>query len=125
MVISVLIVDDQPATRSGLRMLLSLEPDLAVIGEAADATEAMEKAVAATPDVVVMDVAMPGLDGINATALLRARLPRSAVVILTLYDDPPIRARARAAGAAAVVGKHEGDGPLLAAIRLAAGARPN
>ena len=122
--ISVLVVDDQPATRSGLRMLLSLQPDLALIGEAADGTEAVAQAVEASPDVVVMDVAMPGLDGIDATAALRARLPRSAVVILTLYDDPPIRARARAAGAAAVVGKHEGGGPLLAAIRFAAGARP-
>ena len=121
--ISVLIVDDQPATRSGLRMLLSLQPDLAVIGEAADGTEAVAQAVAVPPDVVVMDVAMPSLDGINATAALRARLPRSAVVILTLYDDPATRARARAAGAAAIVGKHEGDGPLLAAIRSAAGDR--
>ncbi len=119
--IRILIVDDQAATRKGLRMLLSLENDLDVVGEAEDGAAGVAYALATAPDVVLMDIAMPGLDGITATADLRAMLPSSSVIVLTLHDDPQTRERALNAGAAAVLGKHEGDEALLSAIRASRG----
>ena len=122
--IRLLLVDDQPGTRRGLRMRLELEPDVTVVGEAADGADALRLADQLNPDVVVMDVAMPIMDGITATKALR-RSPRGgscAVVILSLYDDAVTQSRAREAGAVAFVGKHRMDEPLLAAIRAAAGA---
>jgi DNA-binding NarL/FixJ family response regulator len=122
-VIRVFLVDDQPAIRAGLRMRLALEPDVIVVGEAADGREALAKAAELSPDVVVMDVGLPCLDGIAATSALVAGAPRTSVVILTLRDDAATREQARAAGAAAFVAKHDADGALLAAIRRAAGRR--
>ena len=121
--IRLLLVDDEPSVRSGLRMWFALQPDIAVVGEAGDGTEALELAQQLHPDVVVMDVCMPGVDGLASTARLRADRPESAVVVLTLHDNGEARARARDAGAAALVGKHETADALLAAIRAAAGSR--
>lgn len=115
--IRILIVDDQAATRKGLRMLLSLEPDLDIVGEAEDGAAGVAYALATAPDVVLMDLVMPGLDGITATSDLHSLLPASAVIVLTLHDDLQTRERAYNAGAVAVLGKHEGDEALLAAIR--------
>ncbi len=115
--IRLLLVDDQPAVRRGLKMRIALEPDLEVIGETGDATEAIPLARALRPDVVLMDVEMPGMGGIVATAALRATAPHVAVVILSLYDDARTRARAREAGAAAFVAKHQAKTELLATIR--------
>lgn len=117
--IRVFLVDDQPAVRAGLRMRLALEPDLLVVGEAGNGCEALAKATDLAPDVVVMDIRLPCLDGIAATAALRTRSPRPAVVVLTLDDDPAAREAAQRAGAVAFVAKHEADGSLLAAIRHA------
>ena len=121
--IRLLLVDDEPSVRSGLRMWFSLQPDIAVVGEAGDGTEALELAQLLCPDVVVMDVSMPGADGLASTARLRADRPESAVVVLTLHDNGEARTRARDAGAAALVGKHETADALLAAIRAAARSR--
>ena len=118
--ITLLIVDDQPGTRRGLRMRLELEPDVAILGEAGDGATAVELTKQLHPDVVLMDVEMPGMDGIAATAAIRSVEPRAHVVILTLYDDNVTQARARAAGAHAFVPKHRMEEPLLAAIRGAA-----
>ena len=118
--ISVLLVDDDPVVRQGLRMRLALEVDVQVVGEAGDGEAALRVAPGLHPDVVVMDVAMPCMDGIAAAAALRSLAPDSAVVILSLNDDEDVRARARAAGAAAFVGKHQGAEALLGAIRGAA-----
>jgi DNA-binding NarL/FixJ family response regulator len=117
--IRVLLVDDQPAVRAGLRMRLALEPDLMVVGEAADGREAVAMVAELAPDVVVMDVDLRGADGIAVTATLAAS-GRRPVVVLALRDDPVTRECARAAGAAAFVAKHETDDRLLAAIRRAA-----
>lgn len=119
--ITILVVDDRAALREALRTLLSLESDLCVIGEASDGLTAVTMAQERDPDIVVMDVKMPGLDGIAATRLLRRSAPRSSVIVVSLYDDSATRACAAAAGAAAFVGKHEvGSDALLAAIRRVA-----
>ena len=118
--IRLLLVDDQPAVRRGLKMRIALEPDLEVVGTAGDATEAIPLARTLRPDVVLMDIEMPGMGGISAIAALRRVVPHSAVVIFTLYDDVAMRARAREAGAAAFVTKHQTEETLLATIRRAA-----
>jgi DNA-binding NarL/FixJ family response regulator len=117
---TILLVDDQPAVRRGLHMRLILEPDLRIVGEAGDGASALELAAALDPDVVVMDVEMPELDGLAATASLRT-VSRCGVVILTIHDDPETRRRALVAGAHAFIGKHEAVEALPAAIRAAAG----
>ena len=120
MYIRVLLADDQPTIRQGLRLRLGLEPDIDVVGEASDGNDAVALATHLRPDVVIMDIAMPILDGIDATRELRTHAPSSAVVILSLHDDAATRNRARLAGAAAFVAKHEADHSLLEAIRGAA-----
>ena len=119
--IRLLLVDDQPAVRHGLRMRLALEPDLLIIGEAGDGEAALAQASMLHPDVVLMDIRMPGMDGISATVALRGSVPQSAVVILSLYDDDLTRAQAQAAGSLAFVAKQEPVETLLAAIREASG----
>ena len=118
--IRLLLVDDRSAVRTGLKIWLSLEPDLEVVGEASDGAEAISLARALRPDVVLMDVEMPGMDGISATAALHSAAPQSAVVILTLYDDTATRTLAREAGVAAFVAKHQMEETLLAEIRRVA-----
>lgn len=115
--ITILLVDDQPAVRQGLRMRLGLESDVHVVGEANDGAEAVAIAQRLHPDVILMDVEMPNIDGIQATQALRTLAPRSAVVMLSIHDDPVTQQRARAAGAAAFVSKHAAVDALLAAIR--------
>ena len=121
-IVRLLLVDDRPAVRTGLRIWLSLEPDLEVVGEASDGSQAISLTQALRPDVVLMDVEMPGMNGISATAALRSLAPQSAVVILTLHDDSATRTRAREAGAAAFVAKHRMEETLLAEIRRVASA---
>lgn len=121
--ITLLLVDDQPGVLAGLKMQLGLEDDLVVVGEAANGAEALYQAGALRPDVAVMDVRMPGVDGIQATRILRELHPQCRVVILTLHDDAATRAQALAAGAAAFVAKHEPGDRLVKAIRQAAASR--
>lgn len=121
--ITLLLVDDVPAVRRGLKMRLTLEPDLEIVGEAGNGAEAITLTSVLHPDVVVMDVEMPGMDGVMATETLRSVEPRSQVITLSLHDDALTRARARSAGALAFVAKHEPVDILLAAIRRAAAPR--
>ena len=118
--IRILLVDDQPAVRDGLRMRLELEPDLIIVGEARDGLEAVAMAQALIPDVVVMDVEMPRMDGIGAAKQLRAKAPSMAIVMLSIHADGITRARAREAGAVAFVEKRAVIDILLAEIRSAA-----
>jgi DNA-binding NarL/FixJ family response regulator len=122
---TLLLVDDDHRLRQGLRMRLALEPDLVVVGEADDGTEAVQRAIELAPDIVVMDVEMPNMDGIAAIQSLRRQAPSSAVVVLSIHDDEATRARAIAAGAAAFVAKHDGPDVLLATlVRTAARSKP-
>jgi DNA-binding NarL/FixJ family response regulator len=118
--IRLLLVDDQPSVRQGLRMRLTLEPDITVVGEASTGREAMTLVQQLAPDIVLIDVEMPEMDGIEAAAVMRASTPQSAVVMLSIYDDVSTRARAHAAGAVAFVTKSGAIEVLVATIRQAA-----
>ncbi|TME05412.1 MAG: response regulator transcription factor [Chloroflexi bacterium] len=120
LMIRVLLVDDQAVVRRALRVRFHLEPDLEVVGEASTGREALTLAQALTPDVVLMDIQMPGMNGIEATAALRRVVPESVVVILSIYDDAQTRGQAQAAGAVACVEKRGETETLLSAIRQAA-----
>lgn len=103
--IRVLLVDDQAGMRTGLRILLQLEANVKVIGEAGNAVEAESLAQALKPDLVIMDVEMPGCDGIAAASRCIDQHPQCLVIILTIHALPEVRARAIAAGAWAFVEK--------------------
>ena len=120
MTIRVLLVDDQALVRTGFRMILEEIDDMEVVGEAADGAEAIVQARATTPDVVLMDVRMPGTDGVEATRAIRAQVseePSPKVIILTTYDlDEYVYAGLRA-GASGFLLKDALAEELLAAIR--------
>ena len=118
--IRLLIVDDQPAVRKGLHMRLGVEPDLSVIGEAPDGEAALDLAQALCPDVVLMDVEMPRMDGVTAASALHAICPCASVIMLSIHDDARTRARAEDAGAVAFVAKSMPTDMLLAMIRQVA-----
>lgn len=117
--ITLLLVEDEPLIRHGLRMWLDQVLDVTVVGEASNGAEAVLLAQALRPDVVLVDLSIPPMDGISTTTALRRAVPQSAVVLLSLQDDAATRARAQAAGSVAFVGKQEGVRALLAAIRKA------
>jgi len=98
-------------------MRLTLEPDLEIIGEASNGREAIDLCRRLTPDVIVMDIEMPELDGISTLQLLRESMPACSVIILTLHDDANNRARAFASGAKAFVPKQGGASVLVDTIR--------
>ncbi len=116
---TILLVDDHTMVRKGLRALLEAERDVSVIGEAQDGHQAIELAVELDPDVVVMDIAMPNLNGIDATIALRARAPRSRVVVLSAHGETPYVERVLSIGAVGFVLKHGALTDLLEAIREA------
>ena len=118
--ITIVIADDQPAVREGLRMRLGLEADLQVTGEARDGNEALEVVSRLQPDIVIMDMEMPVMDGLAAMRELQSLAPECRVIMLTIHDEEATRKRARAAGAAGFVSKHADDSVLLNAIRALA-----
>jgi DNA-binding NarL/FixJ family response regulator len=119
--IRLLLVEDEPLVCQGLRMWLGQVREVMLVGEAHSDVEALQLARQLAPDVVLLDLSLPPTQGIAATAALRATVPQAAVVFLSLHDDAPRRAKARAAGAYAFVGKEEGLSALLAAIHEAGG----
>jgi NarL family two-component system response regulator LiaR len=115
--IRVLIVDDHAILREGVRSLLTLQKDLEVVGEAADGAEALSVVAEKHPDVVVMDIAMPGMDGIEATRRLKETSPQSKVLVLTQHDNKEYIFSVLQAGAAGYVLKRAGGAELIAGIR--------
>lgn len=120
MSVRVLLVDDHDVVRTGLRMYFSLDPELEVVGEARNGQEAVEQALALTPDVVVMDLLMPVLDGIAATRQIKAALPDTEVIALTSALEEHKVHGAVQAGASGYLLKDAGSEMLLAAIHAAA-----
>jgi len=118
--IRLLIVDDQALVRMGFRMLLDAEPGIAVVGEAANGAEALALAAELEPDVVLMDVRMPGLDGIAATRQLLELSPTSRVIILTTFDLDEYAFGGLRAGASGFLVKDTRPAELLAAVRAVA-----
>ncbi|HEY8474837.1 MAG TPA: response regulator transcription factor [Natronosporangium sp.] len=116
----VLLVDDQPLVRSGLRTLIESEPDLAVVGEAGTGADAIRLARELRPDVAVMDIRMPGTDGIAATAAITAEGGPTRVLILTTFDEDEHVYGALRAGAAGFLVKDTALDDLITAIRVVA-----
>jgi DNA-binding NarL/FixJ family response regulator len=120
--VRVLIVDDDPLVRAGLTMIIGGSPDLIVVGESADGAEVLAAVDGDAPDVVLMDIRMPTLDGLAATELLRARPDPPEVIVLTTFDADEYVLRALRAGASGFLLKHTPPAEILRAItRVAAG----
>lgn len=119
MSIRVLLVDDQDLYREGLHTLLSVQPDLEVIGEASNGEEALRLAAMLRPDVVLMDLRMPIMDGPTATRRLRCELPQCRVIMLSTFDDEESRTQGLSAGAASYLLKDTPLEDLVEAIRAA------
>ncbi|MGC7097989.1 response regulator [Amycolatopsis lurida] len=118
--IRILLVDDHPVVREGLRGMLDTEPDLTVVGEAGSGDEAVAQSRVKEPDVVLMDLRMPGLDGVGATRQILRADPSRRVVVLTTYETDADILRAVEAGAAGYLLKDASRAELAGAIRAAA-----
>ena len=121
--IRVLIADDHAILRAGLRLLINGQPDMEVVGEAADGHEALRQARQANPNVLTLDLTMPGGGGLKALEGLRLACPQTRVLVLTMHEDPSYLRAALAAGASGYVAKSAVDAELLAAIRSIAQGR--
>ena len=115
--IKILIADDHSLMRVGLKALFSHQPDMSVVGEATDGTEAVELAQKLTPDIIIMDIMMPGMGGAKATSEIIHRLPDTKILILTTFGSSPDVKRALDAGASGALSKDALQEELLGAIR--------
>jgi len=122
-VIGVFLAEDHETVREGLRLLVNAQEDMCVVGEAGDGRSAIEQARSLKPNVVVLDLSMPQVNGVVAAQTLRASLPSAAVVTLTRHRDSAYVQQLLAAGAAAYVLKQSSSSELLNAIRAAAAGR--
>jgi two-component system response regulator NreC len=118
--IRILMVDDHAILREGLRALLSYYDDVEVIGEAQDGAEALERVKELQPDVVLMDIAMPGMNGLEATRLIHAQYPQIRVLVLTQHEDPQYVMPLLQAGASGFVTKRALGNDLINALRVVA-----
>jgi DNA-binding NarL/FixJ family response regulator len=118
--IRVLLADDQSLVRAGFRMILTSEPDFEVVGEVGDGLAAVAEAASRSPDVVLMDVRMPGIDGIEATRRIMEGSAAPRVIVLTTFDRDEYVYEALRAGASAFLLKDAPEHQLIAAIRVAA-----
>jgi two-component system, NarL family, response regulator NreC len=123
-VISVVLVDDHAVVRSGIRLLLDRQDDIEVVGEAGNAKDALFRARALKPDVILLDVVMPGESGIDVLPRLLAESPETKVLVLSMQDDPSYVREAFAAGAQGYVLKEAADEEVVSAVReIAKGGR--
>jgi DNA-binding NarL/FixJ family response regulator len=112
----ILVVDDEVAVRNAVRTFLQHQPHLEVCGEAANGIEALEKAVALHPDLILLDLSMPIMNGVEVASLIRARMPATPVVVYTMFDDVLGKPLAATLGIAAIVSKSDGLTKLLARV---------
>ena len=115
--IRILVVDDHAIMRDGIRALLGLHDDIEVVGEASEGKEAVEKAQELTPDVVIMDIAMPRMDGLEATRRIRKKSPKMKVLVLTQHDNKEYMLSVIKAGASGYILKRALGSELVSAIR--------
>lgn len=118
--VKLLLVDDHPIVRSGLRMLFLSEPGMTIVGEASSGQEAIEAVQRLHPDVVIMDVSMPGMNGIEATRRIKAAHPETAVLALTMYEDEQYFFEMLNAGASGYIPKRAAPDDLVSAIKVVA-----
>ncbi|MGA7080245.1 MAG: response regulator transcription factor [Terriglobales bacterium] len=116
MTVRILVADDHPVVRQGLRALLGGRPEWEVVDEAQDGIEAVERTERLQPDVVVLDVSMPRMDGLEACRRIRNQVPKSEVLIVTQHDSAQMMREARNAGAKGYVVKSDAARDLLAAV---------
>jgi CheY-like chemotaxis protein len=116
-----LIADDHALLRTGMRAMLEAEPDLEVVGEAGNGREAVDLSQELLPDLVLMDLSMPEMDGIEATRAIKAELPKTGVLVLTAYADQEMLLEAVRAGAAGYVLKGVGPDELVGVVRATLG----
>ncbi|MGW4817414.1 response regulator [Streptomyces sp. NPDC004227] len=122
--IRVLLADDHPLVRQGMRAVIDTVDDIEVAGEAGDGLEAVRRAVELLPDVIVMDLQLPGLHGIEATRQIRTRVPDAAVLVLTMFEDDATVFAAVQAGALGYLVKGADGADIVAAIHAAAAGQP-
>ena len=115
--VKVLIADDHRVVREGLTAILEMKEDIQIVGEAADGGEAVEKARTLMPDVIVMDVSMPGMGGVEATRIIKRELPHIGIIALTMYDDQQYIFDFVRAGATGYLLKDADSAQIVAAIR--------
>jgi len=120
----ILIVDDHEIFRRGLRSLLETRPEFEILGEAGDGLQAIEKASELKPDLIVMDVSMPQLDGLQATRQIRKKLPQTKILILSQHDSSHMLSAALEAGANGYVTKSQVSRCLLSALDAVSSGRP-
>jgi two-component system, NarL family, response regulator NreC len=118
--IRILLVDHHVLVRAGLRILLEMEPDMLVVGEASNSPAALAQARETLPDVVLLEIGLPGISGLKAIEQLRHQCPLTRVIVLSVYADEAFVRSALAAGSSAYVTKHAAPADLLTAIHLVA-----
>jgi two-component system response regulator NreC len=120
---TILIVDDHAMVRKGLRMMLEAQPDLMVVGEAGTVHEALDIAARVRPQIITLDLTMPGPSGVASVERLRAAAPGARIIVVTMHDDPAYVRSAIAMGAAGYVNKSAADTELISAVRAVARGR--
>lgn len=113
----ILLVDDHPLYRQGIRWTLEVENDMEIVGEVSDGQAALQQADLLTPDVIVCDINLPGMNGLEVTRILRRRHPQCAIVVLTMHEDDEQLFNAIRVGAAAYITKSIGPDDLVALVR--------
>lgn len=116
----ILLVDDHAVLRSGLRLLINSQADMVVVGEASNSEEGLERARSLGPDIVLLDISMPGTSGLDVIHILKHDLPATRVLILTMHEEEGYLRRALASGAAGYVPKSAADVEVLSALRAVA-----